>query len=173
MAASEDPLARAQDVKRCQLCPGKDRKSVAEIVCDTCHVDLCKDCVGHHMTSDPIIRHDVVTFEIKKSEIIRPWCNRHRDKQCVMVCDQCDSLFCVECFFSGLHDHDDTHKLSEIPGAFDSDKERLNVYHELAKLIGILFESIPSCLEDLWFYCIYLCFGCFLVLVILVVISSP
>jgi hypothetical protein len=80
MAASEDPFARARDVKRCQLCPGKQRKSAAVIVCDTCHANLCKECVGHHMTSNPTIQHDVITFALKTLEVIPPECKQHEEQ---------------------------------------------------------------------------------------------
>lgn len=114
MITSEDPQARAQDVKRCQLCPGKDRKFAAKIVCNTCQVNLCMDCAGHHITWNPTIRHDVITFECKKSEIIPLDCKRHKKQKCERFCEQCDTPVCLKCLVSGSHENHQVPQISEI-----------------------------------------------------------
>ncbi|XP_056016222.1 uncharacterized protein LOC130053291 [Ostrea edulis] len=145
--ATSDPLARAQDVKRCQLCPGKHRKSAAETVCNTCHVNLCKDCVGHHMTSNPTIRHDVVTFKFKILEIIPPPCKLHQEQKCEMFCEKCDSSICLKCLASGSHENHDMSKTSEI----HSFKKQLieKDTNELRSKIAPVFESILSEIEEM------------------------
>ncbi|XP_048767503.2 E3 ubiquitin-protein ligase TRIM36-like [Ostrea edulis] len=145
--ATSDPLVRAQDVKRCQLCPGKDRKSAAETVCNTCHVNLCKDCVGHHMTSNPTIRHDVVTFKFKILEIIPPQCKLHQNKKCEMFCEQCDSPICLKCLASGSHENHDVSQISEI---HISRKQLIEKdTKELESNIAPVFESILSAIEEM------------------------
>ncbi|XP_061192185.1 uncharacterized protein LOC133200394 [Saccostrea echinata] len=147
MATSSDSDNRAQDVKRCQLCPGKDRKHAAEIVCNTCHVDLCKDCVGHHMISNPSIRHDVVTFEFKKSEIIPPQCRVHNEKQCEMFCEQCKSPICQKCLASGSHENHNVPHISEIY----SSKQKLikKDLNELETSVAPVYESILANVKEM------------------------
>ncbi|XP_048767569.2 uncharacterized protein LOC125674466 [Ostrea edulis] len=145
--ATSDPLARAQDVKRCQLCPGKHRKSAAETVCNTCHVNLCKDCVGHHMTSNPTIRHDVVTFKFKILEIIPPPCKLHQEQKCEMFCEKCDSSICLKCLASGSHENHNVSQISEIHASrkklIEKDTE------ELESKIAPVFELILSEIEEM------------------------
>ncbi|XP_061192179.1 E3 ubiquitin-protein ligase TRIM50-like [Saccostrea echinata] len=147
MATSSDPDNRAQDIKRCQLCPGKDRKSAAETVCNTCQVNLCKDCVGHHMIFNPTIRHDVVTFEFKKSEIIPPQCKVHGEKQCEMFCEQCESPICQKCLASGSHENHNVPHISEIY----SSKQEIIIkdLSELKTSIAPVYESILSEMKEM------------------------
>ncbi|XP_062581599.1 uncharacterized protein LOC134243357 [Saccostrea cucullata] len=141
MAASE-LHDRAQDVKRCQLCLGKDRKSVAETVCNTCKVNLCKDCVGHHMISSPNIKHDVDTFEFKKIEIIPSYCIVHQEQKCEMFCELCESPICQKCLASGSHEN---HAVSRISEIYSSKLELIrHDLNELETSIAPLFESILS-----------------------------
>ncbi|XP_061192180.1 E3 ubiquitin-protein ligase Trim36-like [Saccostrea echinata] len=147
MATSLDFHARAQDIKRCQLCPGKDRKSATETVCNTCHVNLCKDCVGHHMISSPTIRHDVVTFQFKKSEIIPPQCNAHGEMQCEMFCEQCNSPICQKCLASGSHEN---HNVPHISAIYSSKQELIRKdLNELETSIAPVYESILSELKKM------------------------
>ncbi|XP_062575187.1 E3 ubiquitin-protein ligase TRIM36-like [Saccostrea cucullata] len=147
MATSSDPLDRAQDIKRCQLCPGKDRKSAAETVCNTCHVDLCKNCVGHHMISNPTIRHDVVTFEFKKSEIIPPQCSVHDGKQCEMFCEQCESPICQKCLSSGSHEN---HNVPRISVFYSSKQELIRKdLNELETSIAPVYESVLTDMKEM------------------------
>ncbi|XP_062609214.1 uncharacterized protein LOC134270965 [Saccostrea cucullata] len=146
MATSLDPHDRAQDVKRCQLCPEKDIKSAAETVCKTCQVDLCKDCVGHHMISNPTIRHDVVTFEYRKSEVIPPQCSVHGEKQCEMFCEQCGSPICQKCLASGAHENHIVPPISEI---YRSKQELIRKdMNELETSIAPIYETTLSEMKE-------------------------
>lgn len=147
MITSEDPQARAQDVKRCQLRPGKDRKFAAKIVCNTCQVNLCKDCAGHHITWNPTIRHDVITFECKKSEIIPLDCKRHKKQKCERFCEQCDTPVCLKCLVSGSHENHQVPQISEI----QSSRQKLikRDTHELESNIAPVFQSILFELEEM------------------------
>ena len=145
--ATSDPLARAQDVKRCQLCYGKHRKSAAETVCNTCHVNLCKDCVGHHMTANPTIRHDIVTFQLKKLEIVPPQCKLHEQQKCETFCEQCDSPICEKCLASGSHEKHNVSQISEIHSSRKQLIERDT--QELESNIAPVFESILSEIEEM------------------------
>ncbi|XP_062575189.1 uncharacterized protein LOC134237104 [Saccostrea cucullata] len=147
MATSSDPYDRAQDVKRCQLCPWKDRKSAAETVCKTCQVDLCKDCVGHHMISNPTIRHDVVTYEFKKSEVIPPQCSVHNENQCEMFCEECEFPICKKCLASGSHENHSVPHIAEICSSrHQLIRKDLN---ELETIIAPLYESILSEMKEM------------------------
>jgi hypothetical protein len=148
MSTSKDCLAGAQDVKRCQLCPGKDIKSAAEIVCNTCHVDLCKECVGQHMTFNPTIRHDVVTFESRRFSILPSPCKRHKDRNCEMFCEDCDSLVCLKCLVSGTHEN---HQVSQVSEIHSSRKEQIERdTEELETKIAPILKSILSELEEMF-----------------------
>ncbi|XP_048767484.2 uncharacterized protein LOC125674391 [Ostrea edulis] len=145
--ATSAPLAKAQDVKHCQLCLGKDSKSAAETVCNTCHVNLCKDCVGHHVTSNPNIRHDVVTFQFKILEIILTPCKLHQNQKCKMFCEKCDSPICLKCHASGSHENHDVSQISEI---HISRKQLIEKdTKELESNIAPVFESILSEIEEM------------------------
>ncbi|XP_062588893.1 E3 ubiquitin-protein ligase TRIM36-like [Saccostrea cucullata] len=145
MATASDLFSGAQDVKRCQLCPGKTRKSTAETVCNTCQVNLCKECVGHHMISDPNLRHDVVTFEFKKSEIIPPLCCIHQEQISDLFCEECDSLLCLKCLASGSHEK---HTVLQISKIYSSTKALIKKdLDELEADIAPVYESIVSGIE--------------------------
>jgi hypothetical protein len=149
MVTSEDPLGRPQNVKHCQFCPGKDTKSVAEIVCNTCHVDLCRDCVGHRTISDPTIQHDVVTFELKKYEVtpLHDQCKQHEEKTSELFCKQCDSTVCLKCLVSGLHENHEVSKMLEI---HSSRKQQIEWdTDELETSIAPVFKSILSGMEEM------------------------
>ncbi|XP_062609952.1 uncharacterized protein LOC134271758 [Saccostrea cucullata] len=136
-----DTTDRAQDIKRCQLCPGKDRKSAAEIVCSSCHVNLCKDCVGLHMVSDRKVKHEVLTFEFT-SEIIAPQCNQHEGQGCEMFCESCGSPLCPQCLSSDSHTNHNVQHITEI---YNSRQETIKQdINELGNKIAPDYESIIS-----------------------------
>ena len=53
--AKMDPKYSAQDVARCDLC----KTAIAQSYCDFCHVNLCKPCIGEHLT-DEYVKHKIV-----------------------------------------------------------------------------------------------------------------
>ncbi|XP_062593394.1 uncharacterized protein LOC134254878 [Saccostrea cucullata] len=146
MATFNDPLGQVQDVKRCQLCPGKDRKSAAETCCNSCQVNLCKICVGNHVISDPDMKHDVVTFKFKKSEVIPPQCSFHDEEKCDKFCEQCDSPFCLKCLNSGAHKSHNVQSISEIYKSRQDKitKDNLELETEIAPVYDAILSEIET-----------------------------
>ncbi|XP_062616796.1 tripartite motif-containing protein 2-like [Saccostrea cucullata] len=90
-----DPRLSAQDVLRCDLC----ETPVPPMYCDSCHVKLCKACVGEHL-SDLSKEHKVVPYKQKGTT---PKCPTHVGKLCEFHCKECDLPVCSLCLTSNFH----------------------------------------------------------------------
>ncbi|XP_062588580.1 uncharacterized protein LOC134257262 [Saccostrea cucullata] len=140
MATPEVSTVKAQDIRRCQLCLGKHRKAAAEIICKNCHVNLCKDCVGPHMVSNPNVKHEVLTFELTKFDIIPPQCSRHHEQLCDTFCQTCGSPICHKCSSLGFHDN---HNLQHISDIYSSRKKIIyEDKNELETYVAPVYETI-------------------------------
>ena len=88
-----NPKQRAQDVLRCGLC----ETPVPPMYCETCSINLCKACVGEHL-SDEAKEHKVVGINKRGST---PGCKKRPSKICELLCEQCDIQICLLCVSSG------------------------------------------------------------------------
>lgn len=123
-----------QDVLRCQLC----ETPVPHMYCDICKLNLCKPCVGEHL-SDESTEHKVVPFRKRGSTLC---CTEHPTKLCELHCEQCDIPICVQCVSSGEHLG---HKQSEILKCKESLNEALQKdLKELEKLFYPKHQEIAS-----------------------------
>nr|XP_022304497.1 tripartite motif-containing protein 3-like isoform X1 [Crassostrea virginica]XP_022304498.1 tripartite motif-containing protein 3-like isoform X1 [Crassostrea virginica] len=132
-----DPQYSAQDIVRCDLC----ETPVPPMCCDICHINLCKSCVGEHL-SDRSKEHKVVPFEERGSTINYPKCRKHPPKTCEVHCKHCNIPICASCVSSGDHDQ---HKKIDILKILTKKKELIEKdLQELKKLIRSKFQQAAS-----------------------------
>nr|XP_022304501.1 uncharacterized protein LOC111111679 isoform X3 [Crassostrea virginica] len=132
-----DPPNTAQDIVRCGLC----ETPVPAMCCDICHINLCKACVGEHL-SDDSREHKVVPFHKRGSTINYPKCQKHPPKTCEVHCKHCNIPICASCFSSGDHDQ---HKKIDILKILTEKKELIEKdLQELQKLIRPKFQQAAS-----------------------------
>ncbi|XP_061168606.1 E3 ubiquitin-protein ligase TRIM71-like [Saccostrea echinata] len=105
-----DPRTSAQDVMRCDLC----ETAVVQMHCNTCLVNLCKACVGEHISTDESKDHKVVKFQARKSTPLHPGCKIHAENSCELHCKECDIPVCAACIVSKKHKEHDVHFLKDI-----------------------------------------------------------
>ncbi|XP_062599405.1 tripartite motif-containing protein 3-like [Saccostrea cucullata] len=134
-----DPRTSAQDVIRCDLC----ETAVVQMHCDTCLVNLCKACVGEHISTDESKDHKVVKFQSRKSTPLYPGCTTHEKQQSVMYCKQCDIPVCISCIESNEHLG---HELSKILRVLDEKKERIT--KERNELNGTIYPTYQDIASD-------------------------
>ncbi|XP_056003328.1 tripartite motif-containing protein 45-like [Ostrea edulis] len=100
------PRRSAQEILLCDLCETVPIQSH----CELCHINLCKACVGEHL-SDSSERHKVVPYKHRKSTPIYPKCPDHAEKRCELHCEECDIPVCSTCVTSGKHKG---HEISDV-----------------------------------------------------------
>nr|XP_022304492.1 uncharacterized protein LOC111111675 [Crassostrea virginica] len=132
-----DPPNTAQDIVRCDLC----ETPVPPMCCDICHINLCKACVGEHL-SDDSRDHKVVPFHKRGSTINYPKCQKHSPKICELKCKHCNIPICASCVSSGDHDQ---HKKIDILKILTKKKELIEKdLQELRNLIRPKFQQAAS-----------------------------
>ena len=95
-----------QDVIRCDLCD----TPVPTKHCDVCHIHLCEECEGRHL-SDESNEHVIVSFEMRGST---PKCSKHSNETCVRYCKTCNTSICASCDSLGRHKRHKTEHISKM-----------------------------------------------------------
>ncbi|XP_062596041.1 E3 ubiquitin-protein ligase TRIM36-like, partial [Saccostrea cucullata] len=135
-----DPRLSAQDILRCTLCD----TPIPLMYCVFCQVNLCKLCVGEHL-SDLSTEHKVVPFNRRGFIPKLPICRDHEMKHCELYCENCDIPVCLLCVSSDKHQG---HKISNTLENFSSRKELLKKDLKLLEeVISPKYEKLVSELE--------------------------
>ncbi|XP_022295770.2 uncharacterized protein LOC111105703 [Crassostrea virginica] len=135
-----DPDYSAQDVARCDLC----KTALAQSYCDFCHVNLCKPCIGEHISAD-YGKHIIVAILQRKSTLNYPKCETHQNEVCQYQCKDCNIFLCTHCFASKQHKEHEFLKLEE---SFSAKKNHiLRDREELEEQILPTYEEIANDLE--------------------------
>ncbi|XP_048748922.2 E3 ubiquitin-protein ligase Trim36-like [Ostrea edulis] len=93
-----DPRRSAQEVLLCDLC----ETVPLQIHCGVCNINLCKACVGEHL-SDSSKQHNIMPYLQRKSTPNYPKCPHHANEDCKHHCEKCDIPVCITCISSGKH----------------------------------------------------------------------
>ncbi|XP_062602405.1 tripartite motif-containing protein 55-like [Saccostrea cucullata] len=110
--------------------------------CDTCLVNLCKACVGEHISTNESKDHKVVKYQVKKSTPLYPGCKTHIKERSEMYCKQCDIPVCNTCIASDQHLG---HKFITILQILDEQKNKIsNENTKLKETIYPIFQEIAS-----------------------------
>ncbi|XP_022288735.1 uncharacterized protein LOC111100882 [Crassostrea virginica] len=138
-----DPDYIPQDVARCDLC----EVAIVQSYCDFCHVNLCKPCIGEHI-SDDYSKHTIVPFQQRRSTLIYPKCGTHPNENCKYQCKDCTNIFlCTDCFASKPHNKE--HKLSKLDEMFNKKKDQIQKdKQEIKEQILPVYEDIASELKN-------------------------
>ena len=130
-----DSQYSAQEIVRCDLC----ETPVPPMCCDICHINLCKSCVGQHL-SDDSRDHKEVPFE---ERINYPKCQKHFPKICELHCKHCNIPICVSCVSSGDHDQ---HKKVDILTILTSKKELIKKIYRTEEVYSSSIST--SCIKN-------------------------
>ncbi|XP_061166682.1 E3 ubiquitin-protein ligase TRIM71-like [Saccostrea echinata] len=136
-----DPRTTSQDVIRCDLCD----TAIVQMYCDVCLINLCKSCVGEHI-SDESNDHQVAKFQCRKTIPLYPVCASHEKEQCEMYCKHCDIPVCLTCLASDEHLG---HKLSKILHALGEKKDLIRKEQtELKETIYPTYQNIAADVQN-------------------------
>ncbi|XP_056007712.1 E3 ubiquitin-protein ligase Midline-1-like [Ostrea edulis] len=134
------PRRSAQEVVLCDLCETVPLQSH----CELCNINLCKACVGEHL-SDTSKDHKVVPFLRRKATPNHPKCPDHADKHCEIYCEKCDIPVCSTCALFGKHKgHDVSNILEKLGAKTESLQKDLK---ELETRIYLRYEEMVSNVE--------------------------
>nr|XP_022300405.1 uncharacterized protein LOC111108667 [Crassostrea virginica] len=143
-----DPDYIPQDVVRCDLC----KTAIAQSYCAFCHVNLCKPCIGEHISAD-YGKHVIVAIHQRKSTLIYPKCKTHQNEDCKYQCKDCNIFVCSDCTVSTQHKGHSFFKLEELftksKGHIQKDREELEnqilpTYEEIANELEMQIDSLDG-----------------------------
>lgn len=130
-----DHECRYQDVLRCNICDNLDHL----LYCDICHVHLCKNCWGGHI-SDASTDYTIVVPN--KSLERGTKCPKHTSKICERYCEGCEIPVCVLCASSLEHFN---HEFVDVEEKLESKKLILQKdLQELETSIYPKYQEIAS-----------------------------
>ena len=133
----DSKLGSGQDILHCNLCEAFS----PPMYCDICHINLCKVCVGEHL-SDISKEHKVVPFENRG---LTTKCTNHSTKVCELHCEECNIPICSLCVSSKEHSN---HTVVDILKCLSTKKELIKTdLKELQKYIYPKYKEIASDLE--------------------------
>eukprot|EP00105_Crassostrea_gigas_P033712 XP_011457179.1 PREDICTED: uncharacterized protein LOC105349190 [Crassostrea gigas] len=137
-----DPRTSAQDVHRCDFC----ETAIVHSYCDICDVNLCMSCIGKHI-SDGYDKHKIVPFQERRSTLVYPKCRTHPQKNCDLLCKNCDNLFvCSSCTASEQHKG---HIFVDVTEVYKTKKNNIEKdTEELENLISPKYKEIALDLEN-------------------------
>lgn len=125
-----------QDVLRCNLCENPS----FTMFCDICHIELCKVCVGEHL-SDESKAHKVVQFRNRGST---PKCPKHSTRICELHCEECNIPICATCVSCDEHEQ---HKKVDLIKTFENKKTLLQ--RDLQELEESIFPEYQEIASDI------------------------
>ena len=99
------PSCSGQDLVHCDLC----ESPIPPQHCDLCHTNLCKACLGEHI-SDFSKEHRVIQFSERGANPIYLKCSHHSGKECELHCTKCNTPVCSLC----VSEKHQKHTLSSI-----------------------------------------------------------
>lgn len=135
-----DPEFSLQDVRRCDVC----NTTTVQSYCEFCYVNLCKPCIGEHI-SDEYEKHKIVPFRLRKSTPIYPKCETHQQNKCELQCKDCNLFVCSSCLASEQHKG---HSFLEIFEVYKTKKQTIEKdFERLENLISPSYEEIVQDLE--------------------------
>lgn len=106
----------AQVAITCELCQDES----VLMLCNSCKIKLCNDCVGKHVTSQLSKQHDVVGFKYRKSDVNLPECASHLHQKCDIYCKNCKIPICSKCVVTPEHKQ---HEMIDIMDEYVTKRE--------------------------------------------------
>eukprot|EP00105_Crassostrea_gigas_P042295 XP_019926443.1 PREDICTED: uncharacterized protein LOC105336900 [Crassostrea gigas] len=132
--------AHMHDMHRCELC----ETALVHSYCDFCHVNLCKPCIGEHI-SDGYDKHKIVHFKLRKTTLIYPKCEVHRQKSCELKCNDCSIFVCTLCMASRQHKG---HTIWVLDDVYKTKKEHMKKdAEELQNLVYLTYKEMANDLK--------------------------
>ncbi|XP_062621612.1 uncharacterized protein LOC134283170 [Saccostrea cucullata] len=134
-----DPRYCAQEILLCDLC----QTAALQSHCELCHVNLCIQCVGKHL-SDSSKRHNVVPYKHRTTTPNYPKCPNHTQKHCELYCEKCDIPLCSTCIASDKHHG---HKFTDALQRLSSKSKDLE--NDLKELEARIYPKYEEVVLDL------------------------